>query len=434
MSVAPANRRGACPALSAPMVTGDGLLVRLSPVSHSLTPEQLSGLCESAGRHGNGVVEITARGSLQIRGLSAETAPLLADDVNGLGIDVRTGLLVETGPLAGLDPDEVADPRPLAEAISTAIADAGIAARLGPKVSVVVDGGGRFGMASVPADLRVQAALRGGRLLWRLALAGDAGTATSLGATSFQGAIDFVMDLLSDIADLGLEARGQDLCRQDSPRRATSSSVPIGIHPLQGNQTALALALPFGSAPASRLTDFAEAASRLGVEELRLAPGRMLIALCPAPSAADMLREAAGALDLVIEPTDPRLGVSACAGAPACASGHIETRAIAAALAGRQPDLIAAARHVHISGCAKGCAHPAPAAITLVGDENGVGLVVNGTARQKPAAYTRSDTLAESLQRLAGLVNEGGAAGENKAGCLSRIGEDRLASAFRQEV
>ena len=68
-------------------------------------------------RHGNGIMEVTARGSLQIRGLTAESAPLLAAEVDALGIAVRTGVPVETGPLAGLDPEEIADPRPLAERI-----------------------------------------------------------------------------------------------------------------------------------------------------------------------------------------------------------------------------------------------------------------------------------------------------------------------------
>ena len=61
-------RRGACPALSTPMPTGDGLLIRLSPASGGVSPKQLIGLCEAAARHGNGIVEVTARGSLQFRG------------------------------------------------------------------------------------------------------------------------------------------------------------------------------------------------------------------------------------------------------------------------------------------------------------------------------------------------------------------------------
>ncbi|TJV38193.1 MAG: precorrin-3B synthase, partial [Mesorhizobium sp.] len=140
------SRRGACPALSAPMQTGDGLLVRLNPVAGGLSPKSLVGLGDSASRHGNGIMEVTARGSLQIRGLTPASARLLAMEVDALGIAVRTGVPVETGPLAGLDPQEIADPRPLAERIRAAIAEAGLAHRLGPKVSVIVDGGGQLAM------------------------------------------------------------------------------------------------------------------------------------------------------------------------------------------------------------------------------------------------------------------------------------------------
>src|SRR6185369_9197122 len=124
-------------------------------------------------RHGNGIVEVTARGSFQIRGLSATSAAILAEDVDALGIAVRSGVPVETGPLAGLDPDEIADPRPLAEAIRNGIAAAGLEGRLGPKVSVVVDGGGAW-LEDVKADVRPTAL---GRDSWRLAIGGDAVTA-----------------------------------------------------------------------------------------------------------------------------------------------------------------------------------------------------------------------------------------------------------------
>ncbi len=113
-------RRGACPALSAPMPTGDGLLIRLSPVSGGLSPKQLIELCELAARHGSGIVEVTARGSFQFRGFSQDSAGRFADDVNQLGITVRTGVPIETSPLAGMDPQEIADPLPLAEAIRQA--------------------------------------------------------------------------------------------------------------------------------------------------------------------------------------------------------------------------------------------------------------------------------------------------------------------------
>ena len=76
-------RRGACPGLSAPMPTGDGLLARLTPVG-SIALDAFAGLCAAARAHGNGIVEVTSRGSIQVRGLRPETAPLFAAEVAAL--------------------------------------------------------------------------------------------------------------------------------------------------------------------------------------------------------------------------------------------------------------------------------------------------------------------------------------------------------------
>jgi len=69
--------RGACPRLAAPMETGDGLLARIAP-SGPMTIDAFAGLCAAAEIHGNGLMEVTARGSVQVRGLSPVSAPLFA--------------------------------------------------------------------------------------------------------------------------------------------------------------------------------------------------------------------------------------------------------------------------------------------------------------------------------------------------------------------
>jgi len=70
-------RRGACPGLSAPMLTGDGLLVRLTSTGATIALEAFAGLCAAARQHGNGIVEITSRGNIQFRGLTAHRRLLL---------------------------------------------------------------------------------------------------------------------------------------------------------------------------------------------------------------------------------------------------------------------------------------------------------------------------------------------------------------------
>ncbi|TIR01560.1 MAG: precorrin-3B synthase, partial [Mesorhizobium sp.] len=205
------SRRGACPALSAPMQTGDGLLVRLNPVAGGLSPKSLIGLGESALRHGNGIMEVTARGSLQIRGLTPASARLLAVEVNAMGIAVRTGVPVEHGPLAGLDPEEVADPRPLTEQIRAAIEDAGLTQRLGPKVSVIIDGGGQLAMDVVTADVRLVATRTNAGIRWQVSVAGDGQNAKPLVTVGDDAARDIAVAMLRMVAEKGREAHARDL-------------------------------------------------------------------------------------------------------------------------------------------------------------------------------------------------------------------------------
>ena len=63
----------------------------------------------------------------------------------------------------------------------------------------------------------------------------------------------------------------------------------------------------------------------------------------------------------------------------------IETHALARELATALPRALRD-RGLHISGCGKGCARSAPAAITVIGTAQGHDLVQDGTVRDKPVA------------------------------------------------
>ncbi len=99
-------RRGACPGLSTPMQTGDGLLVRLLPAG-TISLAAFSALCAAARKHGNGVIEITSRGSIQARGLSAASASQFAAAITALDIAAEDGVPILYNALAGLDAEEL---------------------------------------------------------------------------------------------------------------------------------------------------------------------------------------------------------------------------------------------------------------------------------------------------------------------------------------
>jgi precorrin-3B synthase len=448
------------------MQTGDGLLIRLSPASGAVSPKQLIGLCETALRHGNGIVEVTARGSFQFRGFSDSSARSFADDVETLGIAVRTGVPIDTSPLGGLDPAEVADPRPLVRRIAAGITEAGLTERLGPKVSVVVDGRGSISLDEILADVRLTAASQAG--CWNVAIAGDARSATPLGSFGEEEAVSAALEVLGAIASLGREGRARDLSAKDlhrvslcsppsvlpdiSPTRGeidsfarsdSPATLAIGegqaaglISPLVGEMSgrteggeqgenpatpkhdkpgpqefallpltdgriALPLALAFGHSGAAALSSLAAAAQTHGVSDIRPAPDRTLLVLCPSQKAAEAVQEQGAALGFVTDAHDIRRAIFACPGAPACASGKIAAREIARELAAIATEADLAETSVHISGCAKGCARASAANITVVGGENGVGLVVNGTPRAEPLAYRTADRLAPAIAEVA---------------------------------
>jgi precorrin-3B synthase len=61
---------------------------------------------------------------------------------------------------------------------------------------------------------------------------------------------------------------------------------------------------------------------------------------------------------------------------------------------------------LHVSGCAKGCAHPAPAPLTIVGTEHGCGVVRNDTARAAPTTTHDPEELIAALRRTESKMRE----------------------------
>ncbi len=117
--------RGACPSLPAPMTTGDGLLVRLV-VNAPIPLDAFVELCAAARTHGNGTMEVSARGSLQLRGFTPLSAPRFAAALATLDIEINDGVPVLADPLPD-DPAARIDAYRLAAQLRAAIAEARLA-------------------------------------------------------------------------------------------------------------------------------------------------------------------------------------------------------------------------------------------------------------------------------------------------------------------
>ncbi|MFZ2081459.1 MAG: precorrin-3B synthase [Xanthobacteraceae bacterium] len=406
------SRRGVCPGLSRPLPTGDGLLVRILPIG-TITLDAFAALCAAARAYGNGIIEITARGSIQVRGLSADSAPRFADAIAALGIATEDGMPILCNPLAGLDAAEIFDATAIAAALRRAVTQQSLAGRLDQKVSVVIDGGAPLNLARVAADIRVRAQLRNAQPLLRLAIGGDERNAFDLGFIAPDDGVEAVSRLLLVLAKQGERARdiiaAEGLaCFEDAlafahrgsvaprvregARSIEADSAPrqcsdaIGLHALRDGSSACGIGLAFGHAEAHALEKFADAAAAAGARGLRTAPNRSLLAIGLTIESAMQFSAAAAQLGCVTRADDPRRRVIACAGAPLCASAYIAARAIAPDVAAAAAPYLSEGLTIHVSGCAKGCAHPGAALLTVVGTPGDCALIANGSARDAPFA------------------------------------------------
>ncbi len=444
----PSRRRGACPSLAAPMQTGDGLLARLNPGGRTIPLNAAISLCAAARRLGNGIIEVTSRGSIQVRGLSAASAAVFADTVLTLDLDVADGIPVRASPLAGLESSEAINAVAVAAALREAIRAAGLRGRLAPKVSVAVDGGGGLHLDALAADLRLRADAGSGGALFHVLLGGTAASANHIGAVAPGDAVETAVRLLDVLAARGLKARAHSVieCEGADPFHTAVADLliaspvppprrhaePIGPHPLRNGKLALGIGLAFGHTDVDALERLLESASRVRASGIRTAPDRALLVVGIEPKDLGLMVMLAEMLGFVTRASDPRRAVAACPGAPHCASTDLPTRAVAPAITAAAAPILNGSIAVHLSGCSKGCAHQGDAAMTLVGMDGRCGIVANGDAQARPLTTLTPDALPARLAQLAQTCAAQRLPDEDTAAVLSRLGTAKIAALLEE--
>ncbi len=351
--------KGWCPGALQPMQSGDGLLARVRPWCGAFTPDEARGLAEVAERLGNGHIDLTRRANLQIRGLREQDVPELQASLARYGLldrdpQTEAGRNIMVGPLAGLDPAGTIDVRPIARELVRLLASDPALHALPAKFGFLVDGGGPLSIAGERADIALLAA--GSAVAVRAG--GDL-----VGTVSPDKAARLAAETARAFAGI---ARRRD---HGTPKAATRR---LGVIELGEERVAVGIAAPFGRIEARQLRRFADLAGT----DILLSPWR---ALYVEARDAGKIVDGARAIGLIVDADDPLLRIDACPGAPACASSSVETRSLAARLAGKKFN-----GSVHVSGCAKGCARSAPAETVLVGEQGRYNVIHNGTARDLP--------------------------------------------------
>lgn len=357
--------QGWCPGALRPMMSGDGLVVRVRPPLGRLTQAQAAGIAAAAARHGNGLVDLSARGNVQLRGVTEASHGALIAELRALDLidadaadEARRNILVTPFADAGTDA--------LAARLGAALAEM---PPLPGKFGFVVDTGPAPVFAGIAGDIRLERAGDGGLVLRCDGLALGAAVAEAEApdaavalARWFVGAggVTGGRGRMAALVGRGVLPEGA-LAPLVAPAAACAAPEP-GIV-----ERGALVGFAFGQMQAQTLA----ALAALG--PLRVTPWRMLL--------VEGLAAMPALPGLVTRGDDPVRRVEACSGAPACLQAVAPVRALAARLAPQVPQ----GRVLHVSACAKGCAHPAAADVTLVATGAGFDLIRNGTTLDLPA-------------------------------------------------
>lgn len=396
------GRADACPGALRLHTADDGALARIRLPGGLLTDRQALALADAAEALGDGELETTSRGNVQLRGLAPHCAAELADRLRAVGLlpsDTHERVRnIVASPAAGLGATEApgttgttgtpggADVQAWVRELDARLCASDWAAGLSGKFLFALDDG-RGDVAALDADVTLIAGPDGTRLL-RLGR-DDHGHPAEAGH-EVTAVLDAARSFLAALRTNGRKAWHL----REVPELLPAGSVPLpafsGAGPAVGALPGgLSVGLRFGRADAGQWRSLVAASTG----ELRLTPWRGAV-LPGAP--ADRL-PALAAAGFRTEPGSAWERATACTGLPGCAKSLADVRtdaaraldagAAVAADAGagsvgtssaRPPDRLPVRLPVHWSGCERRCGHPAGRWVDVLATGRGYRVTVNG--------------------------------------------------------
>lgn len=372
-----------------------------------LTVAQAEAIATVSAHYASGVIEITNRANLQLRGIHMPHADALIAALLDAGLgaatpggdDVRN---VMVSPSAGIDSAELIDTTPLAAQILALLQTQTRLHQLSPKFSVSLDGGERLAMLEHPHDLWLSAIpARKGKPATHFVFgfAGCPAQSAALAAVPSDRVVALVDAVLNIFLDLATpeQARMRQLLKLISAqeflrrvqarlpfalstefgawrRQPTQPYAHIGIHTQRsGSRVYVGAVPPLGRIDTAQLRALAQLATRFGDRTFRLTPWQSVLLPHISHASAEIVLRKLKQQKFSTTTTDPIGSLIACTGSRGCAKGLADTKADALQLAQLLQNKLhpKAIPVVHLSGCARSCAAAFVAPFTLLAVSEG---------------------------------------------------------------
>jgi len=393
----------------------DAFMCRLRIPNGILTSLQCRGLADIAERHGGGYVDITTRANLQVREIKAADTVAVLTGLQDLGLTSRgsgaDNIRNLTGsPLAGIDPNELIDTRPLTRALYHHILNHRELYGLPRKFNIAFDGGGALPVLEDTNDIGFAAVAVGegqtvpAGVYFRLQLGGITGhgdfardtgvvlapeecipTAAAIVRAFLdhgdrtdrrKARLKYVLDswgLEKFLAEVETHLPSKlrrlplDKC---TPRAPIDKHGHVGIHrQRQEGLCYVGVVVPVGRLTVAQVRGLAAVAERHGSATLRLTVWQNLLIPDVPETDLDAVKEALAGLGLAWSATGIRGGLVACTGNTGCKFAATDTKGQALALAEHLERRVALDQpiNIHLTGCPHSCAQHYVGDIGLLG-------------------------------------------------------------------
>ncbi len=425
-----------CPGIFQLAQMRDGALARIRVPGGELSVEQLRTVARLAEDLGNGQIDLTNRANLQVRGLDARHAADLVRGLADVGLacpnTARERIRnITASPMAGLDPGETHDVRPLVDALDRALQASEDLDQLSPKFSFVLDGGGAMDLGAIGYDVGFFAMSGPTEPMFEVGLAGR----LRLGRCVRPGRVVDVALAVAEMARQTHSANGgrvTDLLVWRSPdeiiealERRIGAAVfeeprdyqmqqplpaqsYLGPHwQKQPGVVAYGLGVVMARMSTGDAREVARWAEDLGDGTLRLTPWQAIILPGVAMKHLDQLRQNAQAAGFLTEPHEGLVKVVGCAGAIGCERTCQDTKADGRELVGALKGSALPRDEpmtIHLSGCERGCAHPGVADLLFLARSDGSGYDAYAKSAPKCADGARRLGRAANVAELTRIV------------------------------